>query len=199
MANDQYQIPQYSLEPQEQAQFEATQHTYASPEKEAAPYQHIKDIETQIFSYRAAALAMESGRRSKGVLSGLVFGPRRSTIRELVDEESRLGGQLFGKNHRFWLDAQQGQAADGSVADWYHSQPNPANPDAPIVLRFQTTPYGIYKLYEGREYAPSIQELETFVRAIEAYAAAILPLYPLDQILNELQQQEEQAPYDLAA
>ena len=199
MANDEYQIPKNYSEPEIRAQLDAIDYIQPSPEREAAPYQGIKDIEARIFSYRKAALAME--KKPKGWLNGLVFRPQNNTLRDLIDEESKLGGALFGEGHKFWLDTKSNETVfHNDVTDWYHLQANPADPKHPIVLRFQTTPHSIHKLYEGREYAPTVQDLEIFVKAVQAYDAAILPLYPLDQTINELQQDNgSQDQYDLAA
>lgn len=176
MAKDQYQIPQNYSEPEIRAQIDAIQLT---PEVEPAPYESIKRIEAQVFAYREAALSVE--KKQKGWLNGLVFAPHNQTIQDLVEHESVAGGQLFGEGHKFWLDAKDnGTVFHNDVADWYHMQANPANPKHPTVLRFQTTPSSIHKLYEGREYALTVQDLETFVTAVQAYNAAILPLYSHD-------------------
>lgn len=200
MVKDQYQIPQNYSEPEIRAQIDAIQ---LSPEVVLAPYQQIKNIEENIFSYREAALAVE--KKPKGWLKGLVFSPHEQTIQELIEEESKLGGRLFGEGHKFWLDAKTNDTVfHNDVADWYHVQMNPANPKRPTVLRFQTTPHSIHKLYEGREYAPTIQDIETFVKAVQAYDSAILSLYPLDNTINELQQdigadEVKSDSFDLAA
>jgi len=183
MAHDQYQIPQSLSEPEARAEVESITRTI---EQERAPYQHIKDIEARIFSYRETALAME--KKPRTWLGGLVFAPQNTNLRTLVDEESVLGGSLFGEGHRFWLDNKaQATVFHNDIADWYHMQPNPADPKNPIVLRFQTTPYSIHKLYNGVEYSLTIQDLEHFLAATEAYVGAVLPLYPLDRTINELQ------------
>lgn len=203
MAHDEYQIPSNYSESEIRAEIDAIDYTPATPEVEAAPYQVIKDIEARIFSYRDASLAMD--KKPKGWLNGLVFRPQNPTLRDLIEEESQLGGKLFGEGHKFWLDTKStGTVFHSNVADWYHMQTNPANPKQPTVLRFQTTPHSTHKLYEGREYAPTLQELETFVKAVQAYDTAILSLYPLDQTINELQRDtgsdtESRDAFDLAA
>jgi len=200
MVKDQYQIPQNYSEPEIRAQIDAIQ---LSPEVMMAPYQQIKNIEEKIFSYREAALAVE--KKPKGWLGRLVFTQHPQTIQDLIEDESKLGGQLFGEGNKFWLDAKTNDTVfQNDVADWYHVQLNPANPKRPTVLRFQTTPHSIHKLYEGREYAPSIQDIETFVKAVQAYDSAILSLYPLDSTINELQQdigtdEAKSDSFDLAA
>lgn len=182
MAHDQYQIPGGYNASDIRAELESIQFT---PEREAAPYQRIKDIEDKIFSYRATAMAVVN--KPSGWLHGLTMRPQQKSVSELIDEESRYGGKMFGEGHRFWLDNKGGDTVfQNDVADWYHLQVNPANPKRPTVLRFQTTPHSIHKLYEGREYAPTLQDLEIFVKAVEGYAQAILPLYPIDQALDEL-------------
>lgn len=197
MAHDEFKIPQQYSEPEVRAQIDAIQNT-ATPKKESAPFQRIKDIEAQVFSYREAAMALNGAKKSDGRLGTLVRKPSHPSIAELIDAESYVVGKKFGPGHRFWLDNKHGSVFNNNIADWYHSQENPADPKHPTVLRFQATPYRLHKLYEGREYAPTVQEVETFVKAVELYAQEILPLYPLDQTINELKQ-EDQSSYDLTA
>jgi len=104
--------------------------------------------------------------------------PQNNTLHDLIEEESKVGGQLFGEGHKFWLDAKPGTVFANDVADWYHLQVNPVNPKHPTVLRFQTTPNNIHKLYEGREYPPTQQDVQTFVAAVQAYDVAVQSLYP---------------------
>ncbi len=173
MTNDEYHIPHHMREPEHsvesdiRAQLDAIQY---SPEKQPALYQHIKDLEEMIFAKRESQVGIV--KKPKGWLKGLVFTPQSQTLRDIIDHESRIGGAAtFGEGHRFWLDA---KATDtpytNNVADWYHVGPV----EHPAVLRFQTTPEQIHKLYEGRDYQPSQQEIDTFVAAVEAYANAVL-------------------------
>ncbi len=190
MANNQFQFPKSYSESDIRAQLDAIQYAPVNPEQQRAPYQGIKDIENKIFSYREAALAMNKKAKHSWI-SSLVLKPQTMTIRDLVEEESKLGGEMFGKGHRFWLDNKSNSTVfRNEIADWYHTQPNPDDPSKPIVLRFQTTPEKIFKLYEGREYAPTIQDVEIFTKAIENYTKAVLPLYPLDQMIDELEQSD---------
>jgi len=185
MAHDEYQIPAYYTEQEARADVESI--TANPVETEAAPYQRIKDIENTVFSYRDAALAME--KQPNKWLRHFVTTGRGETLEGLIDKESAYGGALFGAGHKFWLDNKSSTTVfRNEVADWYHLQQNPADPKNPIVLRFQTTPQSIHKLYNGVEYSLTIEDLEHFIAATEAYTRAILPLYPLDQTLNELQQ-----------
>lgn len=179
MVNDQYSIPQPTPKSSESAYFQLT------PERETGPYWGIKEIESRINSYREAALATQ--RPPKKWLGGLVLMPsHQPTVASLVEKESEVGGSLFGPGHKFWLDVESTKGFAEGVSDWYHMQPNPNDPKNPIVLRFQTTANSIHKLYNGIEYAPTVQDLEIFVQAVEAYSRAILPLYPLDYAIEEL-------------
>lgn len=190
MANDQFQLPKNYSQSEIRAQLDAIQYAPVNPEQQRAPYQGIKDIENKIFSYREAALALNKKAKNNW-LGSLVLKPHNNTIRDLIEEESKFGGEMFGKGHRFWLDNKSNATIfHNEVADWYHSQPNPNDPRNPIVLRFQTTPDNIHKLYEGREYAPTIQDIEIFTKAIDNYTKAVLPLYPLDQMIDELEHTE---------
>lgn len=178
MASDEYQIPNNYSEPEIRAEIDAIEYAQASPENNKTPFQVVKDVEARVFSRRDAALNVNVEKKPKGWLNGLVFQPQNNTIRELIDEESKRGGKLFGEGHRFWLDAKSDKTIfHNDVADWYHLQVNPINPKHPTVLRFQTTPNSFHKLYEGREYTPTPQDIETFVQAVEAYANAVEPLY----------------------
>ena len=188
MAHDTYQVPESSLS-DIRADLDAVQY---SPEKQPEPYQVVKDIEEKIYAYRDSLLAGQ--KKPKRWLSGFVYAPQDQVLHNLIDKESQRGGALFGEGHRFWLDNKPAQAPYQSlVGDWFHAQPQAAgSKEPPTVLHFQTTPRAIYKLFNGHNYEPTIQELETFVKAVEAYVRAILPLYPIDQALYELQQEMNQ-------
>lgn len=188
MANDEYQIPTSSVEHEVRAQVEAI---ITNPETEPTPSIHarIKNTEQRIFSQRERALHTEK-RPATGWLRGMVFAPRQQTIQDLIEKESVLGGALFGSGQRFWLDNKVPDTVfQNEIADWYHLQVDPADPRRHTVLRFQTSPHSIHKLYEGREYPMSAQEVDTFIQAVEAYQDAVAPLYPA----------EARADYDMAA
>jgi|GEM_PF-2733624 len=171
MAHDEYQIPHGYNESSIRAELEAIEYTQA-PEREPMPFQRIKAIESQIFAVRQEKTGTE--KKPNGWLSGLVFAPQNQTVQDIIEDESLIGEALFGEGHRFWLDARPAQTVyTNNVADWYHLQPNPNDPKQPIVLRFQTTPQRIHKLYMGREYEPTLQDIEVFSAAVEAYGAAV--------------------------
>lgn len=198
MANDQYKIPT-SIYAEPEVLVERVENTLV-PEHEATPYEHVKEIEATIFSYREAAQALDKPQRYQWIRSLVSFAlPKHHTITELIEQESQIGGALFGPGQRFWLDAKSSNTVyQNNITDWYHLQPNSANPKEEIVLRFQVTPYSIHKLYDGREYELTIQDLERFVDAVDAYKDAVLPLYPLDQAIQELKD-DDRSSYDLAA
>ncbi len=187
MAHDTYQFPESSLG-DIRATLDAVQY---APEKQPEPYRVVKDIEEKIYTYRDALLAGQ--KKPKKWLSGLVYAPQDQVLHKLIDKESQLGGAMFGEGHRFWLDNKSSQTPyQSTVGDWFHAQPQPAGSKEPaVVLHFQTTPRSIYKLFNGHNYEPTIQELETFVKAVQAYMRAILPLYPIDQVLDELEEEIE--------
>lgn len=177
MAHDEFQIPTNYSEPEIRAEIDAIEHANETPEYRETPIQIVKGVQARIFALRDESLSIEK-RQQKGWLNGLVFKPQNSTVNSLIDRESELGGALFGKGHRFWLDVKaHATVFNDDVADWYHMQANPANPQDPKIIRFQTA-QRIHKLYKGREYPMTTQEVETFVAAVQAYEPAIQPLYP---------------------
>lgn len=192
MLNDQFSIPTMPSQDKDPA------HLRFTPEREAGPYWGIKAVESRIYSYRAAAMAIQAKPRKW--LRGLVTAPaHQPTLGDFIEQESYIGGALFGEGHAFWLDIPSGSADDpNQVSDWYHMQPNLADPKNPTVLRFQTTAQRIHKLYDGREYEPSVQDLEVFVRAVEAYSQAVLPLYPLDQAIDDLNHDSDSLTFSAA-
>ena len=177
MANDEYQIPNNYSEPEIRAQIDAIEeYVQPSPEKEVTPFQHVKEVEARVFAHREAALAKE--KRPKAWLNGLVFKPQNNTLHDLIEKESEVGGALFGKGNKFWLDAKSNNTVfHNDVADWYHVQPNPLKPKELKPIHIQTTPYSIHKLYNGREYTPTPQDISIFFQAVDAYADAIDILY----------------------
>lgn len=186
MGYDEYQIPKGYDQTEIRAEIDGIQGTLAqnSVEKDKAPFQIIKDIENTVFEYRNKSLN-ELGRNAarRGsvgwLLGSLTTMPKRPTVSELVDKESCLGGDIFGNGAKFWLDVKPADTVfSNDVADWYYMQNASGNPNQPTVIRFQTTPYSIHKLYNGVEYAPSLDELKTFIKAVELYPDQIAPLYP---------------------
>lgn len=175
-----------------------------SPEVLVAPYEAIKRIERAIHDQRETAL--ELGRRPAAVKRSLlqVLGLvpiARPSLHDLVDDESHLGGRIFGEGDRFWLDV-HANGDERQVADWYYVHPNSQNPKEPTVLRFQTTPHAIHKLYNGKEYPMTVADLEHFVQSVAAYTHKISDLYPIDATIKELSEEitlPKRDDFDLAA
>lgn len=191
MVNDEFHIPDIYTESEIRAQIDAIEeYVQPSPEREVTPYQRIKAAEAEIFALREKKLTTE--KKPRGWLSGLVFRPQNNTLHNLIEKESEVGGALFGPGCKFWLDIKSNETVfHNDVADWYYMVNNPANPKKPIVLRFQTTPQGIHKLYDGREYEPTPQEIDTFIQAVEAYTSAVSARY--------VSRDDIRSRYDLAA
>lgn len=212
MANNQYQLPKNYSESDIRAQIDAIQYAPHTPEKARAPFQEIKDHSNKIFSYREVALATE--KKPKGWLGSLVFKPEKNTIVDLIEKESKIGGELFGEGHRFWLDNRSNNTVfHNDVIDWYHLKPNENNPKKPTILRLQLISYNnsegfeeqtLHKLYNGLEYAPTLQDIEIFSNAVKLYGERVAkqlysePLNVLDQTIDDLMQ-EDQSAFDKAA
>lgn len=203
----QYQIPSSAENSAEQirARISAIMQP-ENPEVLGAPYEALKRIERGIHDQRETALELghrpTAMKRSLLQVLGLVPTPRPS-LHDLVDEESHLGGQLFQDGDRFWLDANANNDAR-QVADWYYVHPNLQNPKEPTVLRFQTTPHAIHKLYNGKEYPMTVADLEHFVQSVAAYTHKIGDLYPIDATIKELSEEiasskPKRDDFDLAA
>ncbi len=176
MAHDTFQIPELNTESQLRAQVDAVFESRL-PEIETIPaqFQFIKDIETEIYTAREKATS--TAKKPRSWLRGLVSSPQAFTVHELIERESQLGGELFGQGHKFWLDEKTSTQFHSESADWYHQQFNPQTPKTPTVLRFQTTPQSIHKIYKGREYPVTEQDVTHLIEAIKAYPSAITPLY----------------------
>lgn len=179
MAHNQYRIPGMPSDTQ-------SGDSSVAPRKKAAPYQVIKNAELRIYSYRETALAVNLQKKSWSRAAN-PFVAAQMEVHDLIEKESRHGGKMFGKSHRFWLDDKGGKVFENHVSDWYHVQPNPANPKEPIVLRYQVTPTEVFKLWQGIEYRPTIDELQRLIAAIHQYERTIRQqMYPLDDAIAEL-------------
>lgn len=181
MSKDVYQIPEASRQPQENT-------AAFSAEFDKTPYQRIKEIEENIFEYREAYLETQSSPHSSW-LKGLVLSPSQQpqSLEALIENESHYGGTVFKTDSAFWLDVKS-PYSDGfnpSVADWYHTQPNPGDPKEPVVLHFQTTPQSVHKLYKAHEYPMTSEEVSVLFSAITCYHDIITSLYRQHGIVTD--------------
>lgn len=187
MANDRYHIPgQVGESPLHDALriADAAQYT---PESQPAAFQFLKDIEHGRYTAREATLEL-----SKNNKSGLSFGlKRRVSMDRLMKEESALGGEVFGKGkgYLFWLDHKNtGHTTDNQVGDWYFAEPMQQNNKQTFkTIHYITQPDGIEKRFDGATYAMSIKETQDFINAIYAYLERTRGLYPMDDMLYDLQ------------
>lgn len=173
MSNDVYQIPEKSHQPQENT-------AALSAESDKMSFQRIKELEETIFEYREAYLEIQPSQRASW-LKGLVSSPSQQpqSLEALIEYESHYGGAVFGPDNKFWLDVKAPylNGLNPSVADWYHAQPDPNNPNEFTVLHFQTTPQSVHKLYKAREYPMTLDEVNILFTAISHYHDIVVPLY----------------------
>ena len=187
MREGQYQIPQTSmlhaggpesevnnknaLLYQQQAELLASQDKEASYGAEAMS--ELRSREGRIDWYRHEALhtPVEVSRSLGGKILTLITGERgvQPTMTELLEKESLAGGELFQVTSRFWLHPSTGGHDD--TRDWYFNFHNTAGE---YTIHYQTSSQGVFKLYNGKEYAFTDGELERFVAASSAYEAAIV-------------------------
>ncbi len=172
--NNQFQIPTGYTEQAPEAIVERV----SSPEFIHYPNQELLNIEMDIFEARKRALQAEAPRTS-WLQAATLRRPHQITLQELIDNESYVGGKISSStgHDRFWLDAKNPAFEQSGVADWYfvHPTADPAAPDQ--VLRFQTTPTNIHKLYGGKEVPFSLEEQNAFLETAAAYEKAVAKLY----------------------
>lgn len=192
MANDQFNIPVQPNERPLETALRAADAVNATPERYEGYFARIKQIEQRIHSYRNTALDIER-RREPGFMES-VFGIKRARValKDLIEEESRVGGELFGPHNRFWLSHKGSSvlANSNELGDWYHVREQfdeSGRKIGEVTIHFETHPTHINKLHDGRPVAPTIAELETLVHAIELYEEHVrMQLYPFDQEIYDL-------------
>lgn len=193
--NAQYQIPENGYT-ENDARKEVAQIQF-TPERERnyEPYRFLMNIRDAVESFRETAIAIEQRHgRYKEVRGVRLPGklPARhpeKILKSLVDEEWKIGGDLYGKDagYRFGLDA---RLTAVNQADWYHTAPNPADPEHPHVVHFVVTPTKLEMLLtDGHAYAPTIQDIQRFVHGAYHYLYNIRELYPLDATIDDLLQE----------
>lgn len=196
MIDNQYHIPgQVGEGPLQDALRIADTFQY-TPETQPAAFQFLKDIEHSRYTAREATLEL-SRKNSK---SGLSFGlKRRMSMDRFMKQESELGGNVFGKDkgYLFWLDHKNtGHTAENQVGDWYFAEPIPqaTTKQALKTIHYISRPEAIEKRFDGATYAMSIKETQDFIKAVYAYIERTRTLYPVDDVLSDLQQEmrEEQ-------
>lgn len=193
MANDQFSIPNSAERPLEEALriADATQYT---PESQPSAFALVKRLEERSHGYRRTALEIEDGRDPTWVESILGGKRPKVTLESLIDQESHIGGRLFGPTDRFWLSHKGSSVGGNHLGDWYHVREtvDAFGRKTDATLHFETHPDHVLKLHNGRPVEPTLEELETFVRAVELYEARIrAELYPFDQEIYDLEAEIE--------
>lgn len=202
--NHQFQIPHYGAEDDIRGRVDYIADPMATPERQMTSFESIKHIEQYIFNGRIEVLSTGTypieRRRSLLQIVGLM-PEAEPTMHDLVDYESKLGGRFFGRGDRFWLDIQS-STGNPDYSDWYHAQFNPADPVNPTVIRFQTTPDGIHKIYKGVVRTLTAEDYTAFLVSVSAYASRLAAIYPMNAdaaraVANLLPQNPDH--FDLAA
>ena len=126
----------------------------------------IKELEQDIIAFRnnASEIHVPRSRRTK-FREAVAVSARKSLYERLVEQESIMGGTLFGAQHpsisrRFWFHE----------GDWFFEHNDGI---APVVARYQITEAAAYKLVEGREHPFADGELSRLFEAITTYHATI--------------------------
>ncbi len=155
-----------------------------TPERAVAPFQFVKDIENRIFAAREAVLAHDSLKNTpkpspfRSVLHATgIVKPSKKTLHDLIERESYTGGSLVRPNtaDRFWLDQAYVDVNGTSFADWYYMQQNTnVKVKTGSVIRFQTAPNNIRKIYNGHEVPLGPEEQLAFFETVTAYEPAVL-------------------------
>lgn len=196
MINDRYHIPGQVGEGPLQDALRIADTVQYTPENQPAAFQFLKDIEHSRYTAREATLEL-SRKNSK---SGLSFGlKRRVSMDRFMKQESEVGGNVFGegKGYLFWLDHKNtGHTLENQVGDWYFAEPlqQPNGKQTFKTLHYISRPDGVEKRFNGATYAMSIKETQDFIQAVHAYIQRTRAMYPVDDILSDLQQEmrEEQ-------
>ncbi len=164
-----------------------------TPENQSEAFQLFKNLENDVASYRADALAIDESEK-KGIWAIWSLARPPLTLEDLVKQEAHIGGAMFGNGHRFWLDHKGNSeyVKHNNIGDWYYTRPsNPDDLRSPeIVIHYETRPNRISKLYMGKPYALSLAELETFCKAVPQYVTNVREkLYPFSATVHDLQEE----------
>ena len=181
MRESQYQIPvtaEVPIETPEAVVENQPSEQHAQPvsiEYAPAPEIHAatKLREQRIDQYRFEA-TQTPPPRPEGIgakIMSLLSGDKQlpPTLPELLDKEGRIGGELFRVDSRFWLHPRlDGDAHE--TRDWYFSF---TQNKQEFTIRYQSSPTGFHKLYNGREYPFASGELERLYEASSTYETMV--------------------------
>lgn len=146
---------------------------FASQDRETPDYgSQLREREIRIDWYRHEALhaPVEVKQHIGAKIVALITGERSTqlSMSDLLEKESLIGGQLFRVPSRFWVHPSTDAQSD--TRDWYF---NFYQAEAEHTIHYQTSSRGIFKLYNGKEYAFTDGELDRFIAATNAYEAII--------------------------
>ena len=202
MASDQFHIPGHT-EPLQEALNIADSYLY-SPERQPNVYERLKAAEERIYGYRRTALEIEESRKPRFL--DVIMGEKhqRVTLKSLIEAESIIGGKPFGEGNRLWLSPKGSSLlANNNLGDWYHAQEVRdafGRKVSETTLHFETHPTHVNKLHEGHPVDVMIDELETFVKAVELYERNIREqLYPFDQEIFDLLEEIDAENFEVPA
>ncbi|MBN9397788.1 hypothetical protein BGO18_03630 [Candidatus Saccharibacteria bacterium 47-87] len=193
MANDIFQIPQEFLDPQElnAPQQEVVIDSQNTPEKDVGPYRMFGRAAEEIDMIRESILAQEKPKQ--GLMQGfqIRLSPSRTPEDELIDEQSfAFTGD---KSKKFWLGKKSERSQSPyykNVADWYYAWyvPETKTWDA---LHLITSDTHIFKLYNGSEYTPTLEDITNLVTNVRGYRRKVRAMSPLDDSIAALEAEIE--------
>lgn len=139
---------------------------FDGPERQAPSFARYKQVERDIEAMRSSMTEADLPRSVKMRVLELFTSTPRSLEERLIEEESRIGGELFAQDpsvtaQRYWLH--QGE--------WFHERyyDSAAEADSRVVIRYQLTNDSAHKLVKGVEHSFDDGEIQRLLQAIDSY------------------------------
>lgn len=156
----------------------------STPEKIKAPFQGVDDAEKLIDSFHETYIALEQANGHEVKLKyipvsfSLPARSRAKILKELIDAEGDIGGELYAEKNRFrfWYGGKSKLANNASFGNWYLEDKT-----AGAVTHIETNPHHINKFnHNGQRVEVTLSDLEIFIPAVYHYVRSILKLYPFE-------------------